>query len=77
MCSNHTLKLTSYDTFSSCSHDFRIWRHASRNKIMYLFKTVLALAGIELLFFIACGVGLHFGFLLKTVLLIQGCSGYC
>lgn len=38
---------------------------------------VLVLARIGLIFFIVAGMGLCFGFLLETALLIQGCSSYC
>ena len=38
---------------------------------------VLVLAGIELIFFIVAGMGLRFGFVLETVLTIQGCFSYC
>jgi len=37
----------------------------------------LVLAGIELIFFIVAGMGLCFGFVLKTVLITQGCFSYC
>ena len=38
---------------------------------------VLVLAGIELIFCIVASMGLCFGFVLKTVLIIQGCFRYC
>ena len=38
---------------------------------------MLVLAGIELIFFIVAGMGLRFGFVLKTVLITQGCFHYC
>jgi len=38
---------------------------------------VLVLAGVELIFFIGASAGLCFGFVLKTVLIIQGCFTYC
>ena len=38
---------------------------------------VLVLAGIELIFFTVASMGLCFGFVLKTVLIIQGCFCYC
>ena len=37
---------------------------------------VLVLAGVELIFFIAAGMGLCFRFVLETVLIIQGCFRY-
>jgi len=37
----------------------------------------LALAGVELIFFTVTGMGLWFGFVLKTVLIIHGCFRYC
>ena len=40
-------------------------------------STLLVLAGIELIFFIVAGMGLCFGFVLKTVLIIQACFRYC
>ena len=40
-------------------------------------KNVLVLAGIELIFFTVASMGLCFGFVLKTVLIIQGCFCYC
>ena len=43
----------------------------------YSLGYVLVLAGIELIFFIVASMGLCFGFVLKTVLIIQGCSPYC
>ena len=42
-----------------------------------LLEGVLVLAGIELIFFRVAGVGLRFGFVLETVLVIQGCFSYC
>ena len=41
------------------------------------FNTVLVLAGIELIFFIVASVGLRFGFVLETALVIQACFHYC
>ena len=41
------------------------------------YPSVLVLAGIELNFFIVACMGLCFGFVLKTVLVIQGCFSYC
>jgi len=38
---------------------------------------VLVLAGVELIFFIVAIMGLCFGFVLETVLVIQGCFSYC
>ena len=38
---------------------------------------VLALSGIELIFFIVAGMGLCFEFVLETVLIMQGCFRYC
>ena len=38
---------------------------------------VLVLAGTELIFFIVANMGLCFGFVLKTVLIIQECFSYC
>ena len=35
-----------------------------------------ARAGIELIFFIITGMGLYFGYVLKTVLITQGCFSY-
>ena len=37
----------------------------------------LFLAGIELIFCIVASMGLYFGFVLKTVLIIQGCFHFC
>ena len=39
--------------------------------------SVLVLAGVELIFFIVAGMGLCFGFVLETVLIIQECFRYC
>ena len=39
--------------------------------------SVLVLAGIELIFFMVASVGLCSGFVLKTVLVTQGCFCYC
>ena len=41
------------------------------------FEVVLVLAGIELIFSIVACMGLCFGFMLETVLIIQGCFRYC
>ena len=38
---------------------------------------MLVLAGIELIFFSVAGMGLCSGFVLETVLMIQGCFCYC
>jgi len=38
---------------------------------------VLALAVVELIFFVAASIGLWFGFVLETVLIIQGCFCNC
>ena len=38
---------------------------------------VLVLAEIELIFSIVASMGLRFGFVLKTVLIIQRCFRYC
>jgi len=40
-------------------------------------RSVLVLAGIELIFFIVASMGLCFGFVLKSVLIVQGCFCYC
>ena len=37
---------------------------------------VLLLAGVELIFFLVARMGLCFGFVLKIVLIIQGCFHY-
>ena len=37
----------------------------------------LVLAGIEFIFTIVASMGLWFGFVLKTVLTMQRCFGYC
>ena len=39
-------------------------------------SSVLVLAGIELIFFIVARMRLCFGFVLRTVLIIQGCFRY-
>ena len=41
------------------------------------YVVVLVLAGIELIFFVVACMGLCFGFVLQTVLMIQGCFSYC
>lgn len=38
---------------------------------------VLILAKIELFFFTVTGMQLWFGFLMKTVLIAEGCFSYC
>ena len=38
---------------------------------------VLVLAGVVLIFFIVAGMGICFGLVLETVLIIQGCFSYC
>ena len=45
--------------------------------IISRFMSVLVLAGIKLIFFIAASMGLWFGFVLKTALIMQGCFRYC
>jgi len=40
-------------------------------------RTVLVWAGIELNLFVVTSMGLCFGFVLKMVLIIQGCFSYC
>ena len=45
--------------------------------VVFYYPSVLVLAGIELIFFIVASMGLCFGFVLKTVLIIQGCFRYC
>ena len=47
------------------------------NGMEYGVKNVLVLAGIELIFFIRARMGLCFGFVLKTLLITQGCFRYC
>lgn len=42
-----------------------------------LFPLVLVLAGIVLIFLTIATMGPYFGFVLKTVLITQGCSSYC
>jgi len=42
-----------------------------------VWEIVLYLAGLELIFLIAASVGLCFEFVLKTVLITQGCFSYC
>ena len=41
------------------------------------FTGVLVLAGIDLIFFLVAGAVLGFGFVLETVLIMQGCFRYC
>ena len=55
--------------------DSEIKRHPTFPWDISLF--VLVLAGAELIFFIVACMGLCFGFVLKTVWIIQGCFGYC
>jgi len=43
--------------------------HLSKNK--QLKQLVVVLAGIDLIFFTRATMGLHFGFMLKTVLIIH------
>ena len=38
---------------------------------------VLVLAGVHFIFFIVASMGLCFGFVLESVLIIQGCFSYC
>jgi len=49
----------------------RFWENTS------CLHTVLVLGGLQLIFFIAASMRLCFGFLLKTVLIVQGCFRYC
>ena len=44
-------------------------------RLYYFRLTVLVLAGI--IFFIVASMGLCFGFVLETALIIQGCFCYC
>jgi len=41
------------------------------------FRRVLVLTGAELVFFIVASMGLCFGLVMKTVLIIYGYLGYC
>lgn len=43
----------------------------------FSFLTALVLAGVQLIFSIVAGMKLWFGFLLETMLIIQGCFPYC
>ena len=43
----------------------------------HLYLPLLVLAGIELILFTVANMGLWFGFVLETVLIIQGCFRYC
>ena len=61
-----------------------LWSCINHVKFMKIIKPqprhkegVLVLAGVELIFFAVAGMGLCFGFVLKTVLVIQGCFSYC
>ena len=45
--------------------------------MLFIFLSVLVLAGVQLIFFIVAGMGLCFGFVLKTVLVTQGRFSYC
>ena len=47
------------------------------SKSSLVLAAVLVLAGIELIFFIVAGMGLCLGFVLETVLIMQGCFRYC
>lgn len=40
-------------------------------------ENVLLLAGIGVIFYIVANMGCGFGFVLKTVLIEQGCFSYC
>ena len=53
------------------------WQHACFLEQSDKLCHVLILAGIELISFIVAGMGLCFGFVLETVLIIQGCFSYC
>jgi len=48
---------------------------AQKNQL--LSTNVLGLAGIELILFVVASMGLCFGFVVKTVLIIQGCFSSC
>lgn len=39
--------------------------------------SVLVLAGVKLVFFTVAGMSLCFGFVLETVVIMQGCFPYC
>ena len=54
-----------------------IWLQAITKKIWTVSQVVLVLAEVELIFFTAASVGLCFRFVLKTVLVTQGCFNYC
>jgi len=45
--------------------------------ILWFFSFVLVLTGIELILLTVASMGLCFGFVLKTVLIIQGSFRYC
>ena len=46
-------------------------------RLFFIKGIVLVLARMELIFFVVASMGLCFGFVLKTVLITQGCFGYC
>ena len=52
-------------------------RSPSALLVLVFIISVLVLAGIELIFFTVASMGLCFGFVLKTVLITQGCFIYC
>lgn len=45
--------------------------------LLLFFKFVLVFSGVEIIFFIVAVMGLHFRFMLETLLIAQGCFNYC
>ena len=56
---------------------FTWWLTSNVFYSLMLFASVLVLAGIELIFFIVASMGMCFAFVLRTVLIAQGCFSYC
>ena len=60
----------------SCMHvkgeNLNIWTLST-----FVLTNMLVLSGTELIFFLVASMGLCFGFVLKTVFIIQGCFSYC
>ena len=57
--------------YHACTAEAERCQHSARKDF------VLVLAGVQLIFFIVAGMVLCFGFVLKTVLITQGCFPYC
>ena len=75
----HVLRAMLWFDLRDHGEAMRKWDGAPRNipVSMNISLSVLVWAGRELIFFIVASMGLCFGFVLETVLIIQGCFNCC